>query len=1045
MLLEALESRVVFAIDALEFVGPLPYKPIVSPDGFWQTTPGVPVVEGKQSYIQPISAIAVALDAGLLHESLADAPLEFTEQAETSAIQISLPTPDGSFARFRVVSSPIMAPELAAQFPEIQTYSGQGIDDPAATLRFDMTPAGFHAQVLSPAGAYYIDPFWHLDDSAYISYYKRDLLRSPDQSFVEDEDEESHADELVAKTLDTAGKVSSQISPTSSKGNDPEQLQQRSGTQLRVYDLANAATAEYTLFHGGTVAAGQAAIVTAINRVTGIYENELSVRLVLVSNNASLVYTDPATDPYTNGNATSLLNENQANIDAVIGNANYDIGHVFSTGGGGLASPGVVGNSVSKARGETGLSSPIGDAFYVDYVAHEMGHQFGGSHTFNSSTLSCNSNRSASAAYEPGSGSTIQAYAGICGIDNLQLHSDPYFHSYSFDQITSYISVGNGLAAATLVGTGNSVPRALAGPDYAIPTQVAFKLSGFGTDSDPSDALTYSWEQRDLGVSTTLAAADNGTSPIFRSFNPTTSPDRTFPRLNDLLNNTTLPGEKIPTAARAMDFRLTVRDNRAGGGGVNTDDVLVNVVNTGAAFAVSEPNTAVTWAAGSTQTVTWDVANTTAAPINTANVNIWLSTDGGQNFTTQLAANVPNDGSETVVLPNVNTTQARIKVEPTNNIYFDVSNTNFTISGGTNSVPTITTLKNQWIDANKSTAGLPITVGDAQTSAQNLVMSATSSDTTLLPISGIVFGGSGANRTVTLKPAYGQLGTATVFISVTDEGGLTATTSMQLYVEGILGCAPFESFDSATVPALPAGWTSTATGLAATNWVTSNTASDSGPNNAFVSNPASVSDSQLVSPSIPITTANRTIQFRHSYNLESSFDGGVLEISIDGGTFTDILAAGGSISSGRYVATIATGFSNPISNRSAWTGNSNGYVTTTADLPASAIGRNVRLRFRMGSDNIDAAVGWRVDTIQTCGQVAPSVLSITAFDSSKNEGNTGTTDYSFTVSRAFNLSAPVSVDYAVAGSGTNPADATDFGGILPSGTVSFAPGRPARR
>ena len=1044
LLVEDLEKRVVFSIDAAEFMGPLPYRAAVSPDQLWSSTPGVPLVEGKQSYIHPVAYTAVALDERSLVEQLSAAPLEFTELAETSAVQITLPTPDGAYARFRVVASPIMAPELAAQFPEIQTYSGQGIDDPAATVRFDVTPAGFHAQVLSPSGAFYIDPFWHLDKTAYISYFKQDLVRTADKQFVELDDHESEAVFDQEDVASTSGKIHNDASAWQlSKDPDGPTLA-RSGTQLRVYDLANAATGEYTAFHGGTVALAQAAIVTAVNRVTGIYENELSVRLVLIANNASLVFTDAGSDPYTNDDGVAMLDENQTTIDSIIGNANYDIGHVFSTGGGGVAGLGVVGLTGSKAEGVTGSDSPIGDPFWVDYVAHEMGHQFGGSHTFNSTTGSCAGNRSSGAAYEPGSGSTIQAYAGICGADDLQPNSDPYFHSFSFDQITTVISGGAANSAATIINTGNTVPRVNAGPDYAIPTQTPFVLKAAGTDSNSTDVLTYNWEQRDLGVARTLAAADNGTSPLFRSFNPTLSGDRTFPRLAELLNNTTPIGEKMPTLNRAMDFRVTVRDNRSGGGAVNTDDVLITVFNTGAAFAVTSPNTAVDWAAGSSQTVTWNVAGTTAAPINTANVNIWLSTDGGLTYPLQLASGVANDGSETVTMPNIATAQARIKVEPTNSIYFDISNTNFTVSGGTNTAPTITSFANRLMNWNTSTGSMEFTVGDTQTAASSLVVTASSSNPTLVPVAGFAFGGSGASRTLTVTPAVGQFGTATIYVNVTDAGGLTTTTAFQLFVEGVLSCTPFESFDSVTAPTLPAGWTSSATGVAAVNWATSTTTSDSGANNAFVTDPGGISDSLLTSPALTITTLNRTIQFRNNYGLENGFDGGVMEISVNGGAFTDVITAGGSFTSGGYNSVISSGFSSPIGGRSAWSGNSNGYTTTAVELPASTIGQSVRLRFRMAADIDTSGVGWRVDTIQACGFASPSVLSITATDASKSEGNSGTTPFNFVVSRTGDASAAGTVQYAVTGSGTAPAIASDFGGTLPSGTVSFAAGETSK-
>jgi len=572
--------------------------------------------------------------------------MEFTDAAALNPLVFSLPTPDGGFAFFEVVESPIMAPELAAKFPEIRTYRGQGIENPSDTLRFDWTPQGFHAQVLSPNGTYYIDPYSRANTTLYTSYYKRDYVRQAEFADVW----ECWTENRVAPAPQEPG------------------YDVRNATPLRTYRTAVAATGEYTTFHGGTVALGQAAIVTAMNRVNGVYETQLAIRMTLVANNNLLVYTNSATDPYTNNNGGTMLTQNQNNITSVIGSANYDIGHVFSTGGGGIAGLGVVCSSANKARGVTGSGSPVGDGFTIDYVAHEMGHQFNADHTFNS----CGGQ--GSIPYEPGSGSTIMAYAGICGATNIQSNSDAYFHSANLTQITAFRN-GAG-ACGTTAATGNTAPTANAGVNRTIPFGTPFTLIGAGADAN-GDALTYCWEQRDVGAEIPLGT-DNGSSAIIRSRNPGTSPNRTIPQLSNLLANTFSAGEILPDAARNLNFRLVSRDNRAAAGGYGSDDMLITVAAAGP-FVVTSPNTAVTWSGN--QTVTWNVAGTNAAPVNTANVMISLSTDGGNTFGTLLTASTPNDGSEIVSLPNLSTSTARIKVEAVSNIYFDISNTNFTISG----------------------------------------------------------------------------------------------------------------------------------------------------------------------------------------------------------------------------------------------------------------------------------------------------------------------------------------------------------------------------
>lgn len=716
----------------------------------------------------------VKLDPQALQDQFFQAPMEGTAAARANAVVISLPMPNGDVGRFAIFETAVMAPELAAKFPEIRTWAGQGIDDPAATVRLDWTPLGFHAMVLSADhGRVFIDPYSRNDIAHYISYYTRDLVAAPPGGF------------FAQPPDDPGGLRSSAI----------RQLmeltpQKTSGTQLRTYRLAVAATGEYTAFFGGTVALGQAAIVTAVNRVTGIYETEVAIRMQLVANNNLLVYTSTS-DPYTNSNGSAMLGQNQTNIDSVIGSANYDIGHVFSTGGGGVASLGVPCVNGAKARGVTGLSAPTGDGFYVDYVAHEMGHQFGANHTFNSVAGSCGGgNRNASTAYEPGSGSTIMAYAGICGADDLQPHSDAYFHSVSFDEIVTYTTVGNGNSCPVITATGNSLPVPSAGGGgFTIPAQTPFALTGSATDAD-GDSLTYNWEEFDLGTGGPPNNALN--PPFFRSWTATSSPTRTFPRLNELLTNSTVKGDVLPNTSRALNFRMTVRDNRAGGGGVAYATLAFSVATAAGPFTVTSPNTAVTWAGGSTQTVTWNVANTTAGGVNCASVDILLSTDGGQTFPTTLAAATPNDGSQSVTIPNSNTTTARVKVACSTNVFFDISDTNFTI-GAAPPGPTVTTNSATAITATGATlngtvssngAGTTVTFqyglttgyGSTATAAQSPLAAGASGVAVSAAVSGLAcntlyhFRVVGANSNGTVNGADATFTTAAC-------GGLTNTTT----------------------------------------------------------------------------------------------------------------------------------------------------------------------------------------------------------------------------------------------------------------------------
>ncbi|CAF3795227.1 unnamed protein product [Rotaria sp. Silwood1] len=557
---------------------------------------------------------------------------------------------------------------LAVQFPEIKTYLGQGIDDPYSSVRFDYTPLGFHAMIFSESGTVFIDPYAKGDNMNYISYFKTDFRTDKKMS---------------CEVIDNWNPAKKQAPFT------PDLLAEG---QLRTYRTVVACTGEYAAYFGGTVPSALAAIVVSMNRVDGVYENEVSVRMILVANNNLVVYTSSSTDPYTNSNGSTMLGQNQTTCDNIIGTANYDIGHVFSTGGGGVAFLGCVCVAGNKARGVTGSTAPVGDPYDIDYVAHEMGHQFGGNHTFNSVTSSCGGgNRNNNTAYEPGSGTTIMAYAGICGADDLQAHSDPFFHTKSLDEIITYttLSGGNSCAVTTPTGNHNPIVNVPAG-GFSIPISTPFELTGSATDAD-SDPIKYMWEEFDLGPSGG-PNAPSGNAPIFRSFSAVTTGTRQFPKVYDVVNNFHTIGELLPTYARNLQFRFTARDNRVGGGGVGNGLISFSVSAAAGPFLVSSPNTAVVWNAHAPQTVTWNVANTNAAPVSCALVNIYLSTDGGTTFPTTLATNQPNNGSASVTLPGIENTTCRIKVKAADNIFFDISNANFTITnvvgiGNSNSAP----------------------------------------------------------------------------------------------------------------------------------------------------------------------------------------------------------------------------------------------------------------------------------------------------------------------------------------------------------------------
>lgn len=615
--------------------------------------------ETKNRTVTPEKFLTYQLNVGSIKNYFNSVPELKDNDSKNSASIIILPMPDGTKARFKIWKSSVMDPKLAAQFPDIVTFTGQGVDDVYATVKLDFTELGFHAQIKSVVtGDLYIDPYFKNDVNNYIVYKRSDLINNHIRTCgVKDdvEREKKNAQKTVTPSI---------------------------GTQIRIFRLAVACTGEYAIAATGlpspTVAQTLSAIVTTINRVNGVYEQEVAVRLVLIANEASIIFTNPNTDPFTgNDDADILIDESQTNINSLIGSANYDIGHTFSTGGGGLAGLGVICINSDKAAGITGSYNPVGDPYDIDYVAHEVGHQFGGPHTFNATTDNCGGgNRSGANAVEPGSGITIMAYAGICGnLNDLAGNSIATFHTRSFQTITSTV-----LAKTCQVTTpvSNTAPVVNAGSNYTIPVNTPFKLTGSATDAQNA-GLTYSWEQNDTGPSGNWNAP-SGNAPLFRSYLPTTVPYRYFPKIQDVLSNTVTKGEFWPNYARSLEFRLTVRDNNAGCGGVANDDTAITVSGTSGPFRVTVPATAVTWNGSSSQTITWNVANTTAAPISCANVSILLSTDGGLTFPITILASTPNDGSEVITVPNVNTSQARIMVASVGNVFYHINPSNFSIN-----------------------------------------------------------------------------------------------------------------------------------------------------------------------------------------------------------------------------------------------------------------------------------------------------------------------------------------------------------------------------
>ncbi|MFN1217834.1 reprolysin-like metallopeptidase [Chryseobacterium kwangjuense] len=606
-----------------------------------------------------------SLNTDQLRLALKDAPERFSR---SKGVVISLPTAGGKIEKFQVWESSNMDPALQEKYPDIKSYVGSGVDDPSVYLRFSLSPVGFSSMITRSGTTEFIEPY--TEDRAVYAVFDSGAKRAQDQ-----EPFECSVTEAAQKSVEN---------------------NESSGKKLagfNIFRLALSCTGEYAEYHlaaAGTPATAtdaqkKAVVLAAMNasltRLNGVFEKDLSFHFNLIANNDTLIFLVAASDPYTNGGP----NEAHAQISARIAAEDYDMGHLIDKkGGNGSAGLGVICNNNSKGAGWTAHNFPEGDKFDIDYVAHEMGHQLGAGHSY--------TYRSAQAdqRVEPGSGSTIMAYTGITTASDVQFNSNDYFHTNSVTQIRNKL---NSIACGANTPFANPAPNINAGADYTIPKSTPFVLTATTTDANTA-SYTYTWEQADQAAAAQIGAGDisaayptKPTGPTFRSFTPISAPVRYFPDFNKVLAGVlSTRWETVSSVARSLNFAATLRDNNPAQPQVSKDAMAITVDAASGPFQVTAPAFGQSVISGGTVNVTWDVANTNQAPVNTANVNIKLSTDGGQTFTL-IAANTPNDGNEQITIPAGSTTaNAYIMIEAVGNVYYTVSPSfvvDYTVTGET--------------------------------------------------------------------------------------------------------------------------------------------------------------------------------------------------------------------------------------------------------------------------------------------------------------------------------------------------------------------------
>ncbi len=638
--------------------------------GFSQTKLWTENISSAKSNTETSNQITYNLSVEKFKEVLSKCPKRFDSFGQSNVI-ITLPTEDNKFKEYRVKETSVLHPDLAKKFPNIRSYVGTSVSGDNEVVYFSLGHNNFRAMIMnSDATITNIKPT-SIHSKAYMVTSKMEGS-APISCQV--------TDNVVGPFLEKSTKQVEKLNKARRDAND---------SRVRVYRMAIAVTGELSKIYtdkagvtNGSTQQRKAAVLSELNelmtRVNAVYERDLGTTFELVPSIQNSIFLDPVTDGFTHGNTSASVNEVQAILDATIGNSNYDIGHVLDSDGTGRGALRAVCNDSKKAEGATGAHpfTSVNEYFYRTFV-HEIGHQFGANHSFNNS---CGGNRLDEGAVEPGGGNSIMAYQGCAPNYNLRL-SYVFFHAKQIDEMWNHIlSVQS---CATLRSIGNSAPVASIGGNYTIPRSTPFILKGSATDANASDQLTYTWDQMDKEIAPMPPRATSTNGPVFRFKPPSTSPIRYMPDISTVkAGNSSSEWEVTPSVSRTMNFRFTVRDNHPGGGNTDSRDAVITVAGNAGPFVVTSQNNRFDAAIGSTQTVTWNVAGTTGNGVNAANVDILLSTDGGNTYPITLASAVPNDGSHQVTIPNNEGGVNRIMVRGTNNIFFDITNANFSITDG---------------------------------------------------------------------------------------------------------------------------------------------------------------------------------------------------------------------------------------------------------------------------------------------------------------------------------------------------------------------------